>query len=337
MAEESGLPLGYSNGPKTRRLSEAARLNQDLSRYIRRTAIAEILLREVLEASNNGESLALVLERVQHYFNNPEQYVKEAQQALISQGYPTVDGWLREDLSRLESLAAERGYQVQIEQGLIQLAPLHPQSGQKQARTTSFLYNLSGASLALAWLETQKSDGEPRTGDQEPERMKLDPFQGAYKGSVTIQQGRGKHAKTEQRIIAVQQARFEAELARLGQQQEQAHAPVYWMPKLRMYGEGAVYLVGDCPDWDYVLAEGTLVTPEQLVALFTQHPDASESLYYEVYDERLLTPEQARWMTEHHLSIQQILTGGTPADLEEEVRARIFAQWNAQLGAHVFG
>lgn len=170
--------------------------------------------------------------------------------------------------------------------------------------------------------------------------MQLDAFQGVYKGLVEVKLGPGKKAGKTTETLAVHQAIYETELARVGDAVEQ---PSYWLSRhnsMTVYFPGrnheieVAWLLGDYDPQHTGILAGTNPTPEQ-IAQYLQEGVDDEMWEIEVIKRHLRTSEQKAWMDKHDISIADVLNGRVPGTLD--VERVLFDDWNTKLGVKVFG
>jgi hypothetical protein len=77
-------------------------------------------------------------------------------------------------------------------------------------------------------------------------------------------------------------------------------------------------------------------TWEQVVEFWKNGEFYQERYAVEAIEKHLQTEDQRKWMFDSRLTIEQMLNGRYPGDVEEDVYA-IFAEWNAKLGFKAFG
>jgi len=170
--------------------------------------------------------------------------------------------------------------------------------------------------------------------------MTLDSFEGAYKGLIEVSIGRGKKARTEMEIIAVQKAIYESELAIQGQAVKQ---PSYWLSRyngMTVYFPGrsqeieVAWLLGDYDPAFTGIPAGTDPTPEQIANYLMEGVD-DEEWAVKVIKRHLRTPEQKAWMDEQDISVEDLFHGRYPGNLD--VKGILYHDWNTRLGVKVFG
>lgn len=205
------------------------------------------------------------------------------------------------------------------------------------------LQALSQAVTAPLIAMQQMQARQPKVTFQATTTMRLDTFQHAYKGLVTVTEGKGKRAQSKIETIAVIQAIYETEQRKLAEQgrAQEAENPNYWLEKVN---NKTVYFVGEFTevawllgDYDPVLTHipaGTKPTPEQIVSYLHDPDDGNWE--DEVIKMHLRTPQQKQWLDQHDLTLRDILEGREPIGLFPQI-AKIFEDWNQKLGEHIYG
>ncbi len=207
------------------------------------------------------------------------------------------------------------------------------------------LYQATAGPLAALHQLSQANSPTPRTFQAGP-LMALDAFQGAYKGEVTITEGKGKRARSTTETIAVLKDVYEAEQQKLAEQgnAQAVEDPAYWLPRHNM---ASVYFVGERPEVGWILGDydpafsgipaGAKPTPEQIAA-YLHDPDDDEHWEIDVIKMHLRTPQQKQWLEQHDLALQDIVGElSVPASLMPQIIQLFYQDWNAKLGEHVFG
>lgn len=186
---------------------------------------------------------------------------------------------------------------------------------------------------------------QPTSTFQAGPKMTLDQFQGAYKGLVTLTEGRGKQAKLVTETIAVIKDIYETEQRMLAEQENSqvVEDPAYWLARQNMM---SVYIVGECPEVGWLLGDydptssgipaGIKPTPEQIVA-YLHNPDDDEHWEFDVIKMHLRTPQQKAWLEQHDLTLADILHGQAPINLSAQLVSVFFQDWNAKLGEQMYG
>lgn len=219
---------------------------------------------------------------------------------------------------------------------------VHVQPGQDPV---SALYQAATAPF-IAMHQLSQATRQPTITFQAGTTMALDAFQRAYKGLVTLTEGKGKQARSTTETIAVLKDIYDAEQRKLADQgnAQAVEDPAYWVQRQNSM---SVYLVGERPEVGWLLGDydsaftgipaGTKPTPEQILA-YLHDPDEDEHWYYDVVKMHLRTPQQKVWLEQHDLTLQDILGEiNAPMSLTPQIIQIIFQPWNAQLGEHLFG